>query len=573
MADVFPLDDYLADELYPEYADASAAAPWFEEAARPFDKDDEAKFWVLEGHWGRGMTPLTVSAAGDVLFGTQYGADLFQLPPTKGNSVRFAGVHAYVSDLAVTDPFELGQRAAEVESRVGPVIMNFPELWGQRLERIKGWLARLEAAPVAEMDRQALAAYWAEALTFHRWVWQVHFELMDPLIGNYFTFRGTCLELGLDEADVGTFLQGRDTAIMATDRALWDLAEAARGGAAGAILTETPADAVAAALAGQPATAAWRERLAGFLTEYGWRTEGMCEPAAAPWMEDPSPVFAKLASFLRQDRAHDFAARAAGAAAQRETALAGARSRLQGEALAKFEGLLGANLHANFTWWQEEHDFYIDLRAHIPLRRAALRLAALDVADTPEAGIWLFRDELSAVLAGRRTMASLADAIARRRDYFEASSARRAEMPKVLGTVPESTDDPILKEIAGVDARMIEALRKSTHDSAELAGVPASRGVVQGRARVLRTADRLGEVEPGEILVCEFTSPNWTPVFALLAGCVSDLGGGLSHTAIVSREYQIPCVTGVGVATAAIRTGDLLEVDGDRGVVRILARS
>lgn len=76
-----------------------------------------------------------------------------------------------------------------------------------------------------------------------------------------------------------------------------------------------------------------------------------------------------------------------------------------------------------------------------------------------------------------------------------------------------------------------------------------------------------------EIMVCEFTSPNWTPAFAQIAGCVADTGGALSHTAIVAREYRIPCVTGVGLATTAIRTGDEIEVDGDAGTVLIVARA
>ena len=72
---------------------------------------------------------------------------------------------------------------------------------------------------------------------------------------------------------------------------------------------------------------------------------------------------------------------------------------------------------------------------------------------------------------------------------------------------------------------------------------------------------------PGEILVCPFTDPSWTPLFSLVAGVVAEAGGPLSHAAIVAREYGIPAVLGVGDATVQIRDGDLIVVDGSAGAV------
>ena len=85
----------------------------------------------------------------------------------------------------------------------------------------------------------------------------------------------------------------------------------------------------------------------------------------------------------------------------------------------------------------------------------------------------------------------------------------------------------------------------------------------------MHSAAELYSIEPGEVLVCEATSPNWTPAFAKIAACVCDGGGTLTHASIISREYRIPCVVGVGVATTLIRDGDEIEVDGTRGTVKI----
>jgi rifampicin phosphotransferase len=100
-------------------------------------------------------------------------------------------------------------------------------------------------------------------------------------------------------------------------------------------------------------------------------------------------------------------------------------------------------------------------------------------------------------------------------------------------------------------------------------GVGASPGRVAGVARVLHGPGEFDQMRPGEILVAKITTPAWTPLFALAAGIVTDVGGPLSHSSIVAREYQIPAVLGTGVATERIRSGQQVAVDGDGGVVTI----
>ena len=96
----------------------------------------------------------------------------------------------------------------------------------------------------------------------------------------------------------------------------------------------------------------------------------------------------------------------------------------------------------------------------------------------------------------------------------------------------------------------------------QLGSIPDAIGAALGAYR-----DRLA---PGDVLVAETTSPPWTPLFASVAAVVTDTGGALSHCAVVAREYGIPAVVGVGRATTAIADGQLIEVDGDAGVVRVV---
>ena len=81
----------------------------------------------------------------------------------------------------------------------------------------------------------------------------------------------------------------------------------------------------------------------------------------------------------------------------------------------------------------------------------------------------------------------------------------------------------------------------------------------------------LGDIQEGEVLVCPVTAPSWAPVFPKIKAAVCDVGGLMSHAAIVAREYGLPAVVGTGIGTKTIETGQLVEVDGTNGVVRILS--
>lgn len=103
-----------------------------------------------------------------------------------------------------------------------------------------------------------------------------------------------------------------------------------------------------------------------------------------------------------------------------------------------------------------------------------------------------------------------------------------------------------------------------------LKGVPASRGVASGRARVIYEARDFASLQPGEVLVCPYSNPGWTPLFISAAAVISETGGAASHAAIVAREYGIPAVMSVRGAMHALEHGPTVVVDGARGVVQIV---
>ena len=100
-------------------------------------------------------------------------------------------------------------------------------------------------------------------------------------------------------------------------------------------------------------------------------------------------------------------------------------------------------------------------------------------------------------------------------------------------------------------------------------GFAGSPGIAEGRARVCRTVDDIRQLQEGEILVAPTTSPSWAPAFAKIKACVTDVGGVMSHAAIVCREYGMPAVVGTGHATKIIQTGMMIRVDGSTGAITV----
>jgi phosphoenolpyruvate synthase/pyruvate phosphate dikinase len=142
------------------------------------------------------------------------------------------------------------------------------------------------------------------------------------------------------------------------------------------------------------------------------------------------------------------------------------------------------------------------------------------------------------------------------------------EGPRTLATdmeftMPDSTRKKIY--IVPTHCKMGEGA-----DDGALSGFAASPGLVEGPARVIFSADQIGDIEDGEILVAPLTAPSWAPVFGKIRATVTDVGGMMCHAAIVCREYGLPAVTGTAFGTKNIKTWQLIRVDGNTGKVTVL---
>lgn len=164
-----------------------------------------------------------------------------------------------------------------------------------------------------------------------------------------------------------------------------------------------------------------------------------------------------------------------------------------------------------------------------------------------DAVFFLTHDELGALLRGRRELADLATLRRKVIDY---------QMPLHFPQIFRDRPEPLRLEATGAE------------DGA-LIGKPVSRGAVTGRARVVETLEEAAALEAGEILIAPITDVGWTPYFSLIAGLATDVGSAVSHGAVVAREYGLPAVVNLRVATSRFQTGDLVTLDGDRGTLEL----
>lgn len=200
----------------------------------------------------------------------------------------------------------------------------------------------------------------------------------------------------------------------------------------------------------------------------------------------------------------------------------------------------------------------------------AFALQAGDLLGLGDGVFLLSADRLFAALRRRRATRRSRGSACRLRTIPLAAAAarvhRRADRPGRLGRRPR----PPHRCLCGAGFRVDEQPTPQP-EGAVITGVPGVLGVVEGVVRRLDRLDDQALLLPGEVLVTRLTNIGWTPVFPRAAAIVTDLGAPLSHAAIVARELRVPAVVGCGDATARLRTGDRVRVDGAHGTVELLS--
>lgn len=292
---------------------------------------------------------------------------------------------------------------------------------------------------------------------------------------------------------------------------------------------------------------------AKFLRRYGMRATGEIDISKTRFRENPAELISTILTNIRTlPKGHGKASFEAGrremeSLTEELVALAGQKlGRKTAHKLRRyisiFRNYVGTREYPKY-FWICRYDVY--KRA---VQREAERLAAKGVLREAGDVYYLYLEEIMDAIRSGAVDYMLIER--RKSDYRRYAALTPPRLIFSDGEVPEME------------------YRKELPPGA-LAGLGVSVGVVEGRARVVRSIEDAA-MEKGDILVTSFTDPSWTPVFVSIAGLVTEIGGMMTHGAVITREYGLPAVVGVVGATRKIRDGDRIRLNGDKGYVEIL---
>ncbi len=341
---------------------------------------------------------------------------------------------------------------------------------------------------------------------------------------------------------------------MEMDLVLWRLAQQVRAEPAAAqVLHETPLERLAQDYRDGLLPPPLQRGLADFLQSYGHRSVAEIDLGLPRWREDPTHLLGVLANYLQltnPELAPDVQFQRGAEAAEAMVVELTLRAARKGWLRGKLVGFFLRRVRALVGLREVPKFCLMILFGHIraifwPVGQELAQAGRLERAEDI---FFITLLEAKEALAGT----DLRPVVRERRVSYEQELTRR-HIPRVL--LSDGTEPTAEGHIAG------------SADGA-LKGTPASAGRVTAKARVI-LAPTGAHLDPGEILVAPSTDPGWTPLFLTTGGLVMEMGGAMSHGAVVAREYGIPAVVGVPSATERITTGQQITVDGSAGTVFI----
>jgi rifampicin phosphotransferase len=398
---------------------------------------------------------------------------------------------------------------------------------------------------IASLDNEALAAFIEEAVIVATEIGRIRFaDYIAPLLIRagllrlFIRLAGEAKEvveadllgdLAYKTAEIGQALQQ----LAAVAAAVPDVRET---------LLASPLEQVEASLAATEAGRHYLEQVAIFLQRYGARTMKAYLPFSnRSWAEDPAALLATIAVLVRGDRNGKVGGRPVDGGERYHQLRRSVAARLPGPLRRLFEKNLDqyrtGHVAREATLYAIEEAFAV---ARQGVREAAGRLVTCQALPAVEYVLYLTLPELQEALRLHRPAPEVRRLVRSRR---QARPRARAAW-RDRGEPTAAREDGLLR------------------------GMPGSPGQATGSVRIVHGPGDFPKLQPGDVLVCPFTDPAWTPLFSLAAAVVADTGGPLSHAAIVAREYGIPAVLGTETATSELNDGDLASVDGNEGVVR-----
>lgn len=602
MADRFPSPfDIEPPEGAEGWKELYAYSSVFSEDRREYE---DGGFWFQDGvHWPEAMCPwdaalfeMAITSLG------QYNTRHYVIPPAYGVDFRLLNGYVYLSP--VPAPAEdIPARVPLFMERAGYYFANWDRLYDEWLVKVRDLVKEMDAiqvAPLPEVEDlevitsgagkgsgQALTAAYHKLLDLAFTLWQYHFEFLNLGYAAYLDFFGFCKAAwpSIPDLAIAKMVAGVDVDLFKPDDHLKELARlAVSSGIADRFASgdpETVCELLKTDDTGKEWITAWEKSAEPW---FNFSTGSGFYHSDKIWIQNVEVPFGYITNYIgKVQEGVDLARPVQALHAERDRVVSEYRDLLDtDDDRAAFDAKLG--LSRTVFPYVENHNFYVEHWAHSVIWRKMRQFgevfAGAGFLESANDVFMLRRYEVSEALfdlysgwsvgAPSRGPGYWPKVVARRREIH--NTLKKWSPPPALGVPPEVVTEPFTVMLWGITSDSVSAWLRSGEDGddSHLSGFAASPGLVEGPARVIFTADEIADLEEGEILVAPLTAPSWAPVFNKIKATVTDVGGMMSHAAIVCREYGLPAVTGTAFGTKKISTGQMLRVDGNTGQVTIL---
>jgi len=508
---------------------------------------------------------------------SQYTTRVFCIPPAQGIAQRMVGCYMYICAIAPPPEQIIGEKAALFEKRVFYVFEHYDELWDKWLIKFKALGEEMKSVEIPDNlpnyvpENEVLPApkgYYVSyniIEAFDKLVsmmfkgWQYHFEMLNLTYLAYLMFGDVSRKLfpGISESSIGKMVAGAYVSMFRPEEELCRLSRLAASmtEVPGILKSDIPVEQKISKLnkisdgkkwleAFDKATDPWFSVSCGS----GWfHHEGS-------WITNLEIPYGYIKSYVeRLEKGEKIERSLDELDKERDRTVAKYRELIKSEEDLKSFDDAYKTVRVIYRY-AEDHLFWVEHWFHT---------------------IWFDKIRAFGRLLVNNGILNEID------DIF---MFNRYEIPEILtevaalGVPPEEVAEPFTIMLWGVTTDRVKEWLEGVGEGKvegvkEIKGFASSAGVAEGKARVLKRLKEIVDIQPGDILVCPTTNPSWAPVFTNIKAAVTDIGGLTSHAAIVCREYGIPSVTGTGISTSVIKTGDVLKVDGDTGVVTIVKKA
>ena len=543
---------------------------------------------------------------------SQNNTRVFCIPPAQGIAQRILGCYMYITPVEPPSQATIGEKAALFGKRVPYVFQNYNMLWEKWLQKFQALGKEMESLEVVKelvkyvpddevipvvkgytQSYDVLASFNILInMIFKSWQW--HFEYLNLAYAAYLMFADAARKLfpGIKESTIGKMVAGADVAMFRPEEELCRLSRLALAErpVANILKKDMSAEKKIQELKSTEGGRKWLEELDRVKEPWfyvscgsGWfHYEGS-------WVNKMDVPFTYMQSYVqRLEKGETIERSLTAISEERERIVDEYRKLIKSEDDRKsFNDAFG--IVRTIYRYAEDHIFWVEHWLHTiwfkKVREFGKLLADNKILKKVD-DIFLFnRFEVPMLLEDLVTTWALGEGVPSRSRFWMEKAEKRKKIldaakkwmaPPALGIPPEEIVEPFTIMLWGVTSAQINEWMKGAgaeKDVTEIKGFASSAGVAEGPARVLKLLEDIVTLKDGEIMVAPTTNPSWAPVFTKIKAAVTDIGGLTSHAAIVSREYGLPSVTGTGVATSVIKTGDIIKVDGTTGIVMIVKRA